>query len=57
VNVFSLGCLPAFCHATVAGDFIYVSGSIELVEGGTRAETTKILQNLELIPKECGAPL
>ena len=64
VNVSSLGRLPAFCHATVAGDFIYVSGtlgtksgSMELVEGGTRAETTQTLQNIELILKECGASL
>lgn len=64
VNVSSLGRLPAFCHAVVAGDFIYVSGtlgtksgSMELVEGGTRAETKQTLQNIELILKECGASL
>ncbi len=64
VNVSSLGRLPAFCHAVVAGDFIYVSGtlgtksgSMELVEGGARAETTQTLQNIELILKECGASL
>jgi 2-iminobutanoate/2-iminopropanoate deaminase len=64
VNVSSLGRLPAFCHAVVAGDFIYVSGtlgtksgSMELVEGDTRAETTQTLQNIELILKECGASL
>ena len=64
VNVSGLGRLPAFCHAVIAGDFIYVSGtlgtksgSIELVEGGTRAETTQTLQNIELILKECGASL
>ena len=64
VNVSSLGRLPAFCHAVVAGDFIYVSGtlgtkpnSMELAEGGTGAETTQALQNINLILKECGASL
>ena len=64
VNVDSLGRLPAFCHAVVAGDFIYVSGSLgtkpgglELVEGGTRAETAQTLRNIETILKECGAAL
>jgi 2-iminobutanoate/2-iminopropanoate deaminase len=64
VNVSGLGRLPAFCHAVVAGDFIYVSGtlgtksgSMELTGGGTRAETTQALQNIGLILKECGASL
>jgi 2-iminobutanoate/2-iminopropanoate deaminase len=64
VNVSGLGRLPAFCHAVVAGDFIYVSGtlgtksgSMELTEGGTRAETTQALHNIGLILKECGASL
>jgi 2-iminobutanoate/2-iminopropanoate deaminase len=64
VNVSGLGRLPAFCHAVVAGDFIYVSGtlgtksgSMELVEGGARAETAQALQNIGLILKECGASL
>ena len=64
VNVSSLGRLPAFCHAVVAGDFIYVSGtlgtesgSMELIEGGTWAETAQALQNISLILKECGASL
>ena len=64
VNVSSLGRLPAFCHAVVAGDFIYVSGtlgtksgSMELIEGGTGAETAQALQNISLILKECGASL
>jgi 2-iminobutanoate/2-iminopropanoate deaminase len=62
VNVSCLGRLPAFCHAVIAGDFIYVSGtlgtesdSMELVEGGTGAETAQALQNIGLILKECGA--
>ena len=64
VNVAGLGRLPAFCHAVIAGDFIYVSGtlgtkpdSMELVEGGTGAETTQALQNIGFILKECGASL
>jgi 2-iminobutanoate/2-iminopropanoate deaminase len=55
VNVSGLGRLPAFCHAVIAGDFIYVSGAMELVEGGTGAETSQALQNIGLILKECGA--
>jgi 2-iminobutanoate/2-iminopropanoate deaminase len=64
VNVSGLGRFPAFCHAVVAGDFIYVSGTLgtksekmELVEGGTKAETTQTLQNISLILQECGASL
>lgn len=64
VNVPGLTRLPAFCHAVIAGDFIYVSGtlgtkpdSMELVEGGTGAETTQTLRNIETILQECGASL
>jgi 2-iminobutanoate/2-iminopropanoate deaminase len=64
VNASGLARLPAFCHAVVAGDFIYVSGtlgtkpnSMELVEGGTGTETSQALQNIDLILKECGASL
>ena len=64
VVVDGLGKLPAFCHATVAGDFIYVSGtlgtrtgSFELVSGGTGPETTQTLRNIETILKGCGAGL
>jgi len=64
VNVEGLGKLPAFCHAVVAGDFIFVSGSLgtktgslELVEGGIRAETAQTLRNIEAILKGCGASL
>ena len=46
VTVDGLGKLPAFCHAVIAGDFIYVSGTLgtkegcfELVAGGTGPET------------------
>lgn len=64
VNVDMLGRLPAFCHAVVAGDFIYVSGtlgvkskSMDLVEGGTGPETTQTLRNIEAVLKECDASL
>jgi 2-iminobutanoate/2-iminopropanoate deaminase len=62
VNVESLGRLPAFSHAVVAGDFIHVSGtlgtkpgSFELVDGGTGAQTEQTLRNIEQILAECGA--
>jgi 2-iminobutanoate/2-iminopropanoate deaminase len=64
VIVEALGRLPAFCHAVVAGDFIYVSGTLgtlpgglDLVEGGTREQTTQTLRNIETILRECGASL
>jgi 2-iminobutanoate/2-iminopropanoate deaminase len=64
VNVEALGRLPAFSHAVVAGDFIYVSGTLgtrpgglDLVEGGTREQTTQALRNIETILQECGAAL
>ena len=64
VNVDGLGKLPAFCHAVVAGDFIYVSGtlgtkpdSFELVAGGTGPQTTQTLRNIETILQGCGAGL
>lgn len=64
VNAEALGRLPAFCHAVVAGDFIFVSGTLgtlpgglDLVEGGTREQTTQTLRNIETILQECGASL
>ena len=64
VVVDGLGKLPAFCHAVVAGDFIFVSGtlgtkpnSFELVEGGAGAETRQTLLNIETILEGCGAGL
>ena len=64
VYVEGLARLPAFSHATVAGDFIFVSGSLgskpnslELVEGGVGAQTTQTLRNIETILKACGASL
>lgn len=64
VTVSELARLPAFCHAVVAGDFIYVSGtlgtkpgSMDLVEGGTKPQTTQTMQNISRILQECGASL
>ena len=64
INVPGLGRLPAFCHATVAGDTIYVSGTLgtegeafELVEGGTGPQTAQTLANIERILRAAGAGL
>lgn len=64
VVVPGLAKLPAFCHATIAGDFIYVAGtlgtlpdSMELVAGGTGAQTEQTLRNIERILAACGATL
>ncbi|MCB9149559.1 MAG: RidA family protein [Caldilineaceae bacterium] len=62
ITVDGLAKLPAFCHAVIAGDFIYVSGTIgtkpdsmELVEGGIGPQTTQTLRNIEQILAGCGA--
>jgi len=64
VNADRLARLPAFSHATVAGDHIYVSGTLgtrgdvlELVDGGTGPETTQALRNIERILTACDATL
>lgn len=64
VNASGLARLPAFSHAVVAGDFIFVSGTLgtkpgtfELVDGGTGPETMQALRNIEAILQECGASL
>jgi 2-iminobutanoate/2-iminopropanoate deaminase len=64
VYVEGLARLPVFCHATIAGDFIYLSGTLgtkpnalELVEGGVGAQTTQTLRNIEQILQACGATL
>ena len=64
VNVPDLGRLPSFSHAVIAGDTIYVSGtlgtsadSLGLVEGGAGPQTTQTLRNIERILHECGATL
>ncbi|MGB0384274.1 MAG: RidA family protein [Ardenticatenaceae bacterium] len=68
VTVDGLAKLPAFCHAVIAGDFIYVSGTLgalpnsadiirimDLIPGGTGPETTQTLKNIEMILNACGA--
>jgi 2-iminobutanoate/2-iminopropanoate deaminase len=62
VNVESIARLNFFSHAAVAGDFIFVSGTLgmksaklELVEGGIEPETRQTLRNIEVILKACGA--
>jgi len=64
VCVPGLARLPAFCHAVIAGDFVYVSGtlgtvddSLALAESGTGPETTQALRNIETILKQCNASL
>ena len=64
VIVPELARLPAFCHATVAGDFIFVSGtlgtlpgSMQLAPGGVAGQTTQTLRNIETILQACGAGL
>ena len=64
INAEGLGRLPAFSHATVAGDFIFVSGtlgtkagSFDLAEGGTGAQTTQTLENIKTILTAAGAAL
>jgi enamine deaminase RidA (YjgF/YER057c/UK114 family) len=55
---------PAFAHAAVAGDHIYVAGMFGLdgdfsgvVEGGIAAETTQALRHVERILGACDATL
>jgi 2-iminobutanoate/2-iminopropanoate deaminase len=56
IEVKGVGRLPQFCHATVAGDYVFVSGmlgtkpdSFELVDGGTGAQTKRALENIRAI--------
>jgi 2-iminobutanoate/2-iminopropanoate deaminase len=64
VNAPELPQLPVFAHAAVAGDTIYVSGMLGmvddfsgLVEGGIGPETTQALRHVERILAACGASL
>lgn len=57
-----LGRVPAFSHATVSGDWVYVSGtlgtrgdSFEIVAGGIEAETTQTLENIARILAAAGS--
>jgi len=62
ITVDGLAKLPAFCHAAIAGDFIYISGTLgalpntmTLIEGGTGPETTQTMRNIQTILQACGA--
>ncbi|NKB36144.1 MAG: hypothetical protein GKR93_03100 [Gammaproteobacteria bacterium] len=64
INVDGLMKLEAFSHAVVAGDFIYVSGSlgtvgetVDLAEGGTAGQTTQVLKNIAGILAGCDASM
>ncbi len=64
INVDGVGRLPAFSHATVVGDLIFVSGtlgtkpgSFDLVEGGMGPQTTQTLENIRSILGGAGATL
>ncbi len=64
IVVDGLARLPSFSHAVVAGDAIYVSGSLgtipdsmELIPGGVGPETTQTLSNIETILHASGASL
>lgn len=64
VVVEGLGRLPQFSHATVAGELIFVSGTLgtvgegfELAPGGTGPQTTQTLRNIEAILQAAGANL
>ena len=62
VVVPGLARLPAFSHAVVTGELIFVSGTLGtrdgeavLVEGGVGAETRQALRHIETILGACGA--
>jgi reactive intermediate/imine deaminase len=64
VVVEGLGRLPAFSHATVAGELVFVSGTLgtlpggfELAAGGAGAQTAQALRNVETILASQGAAL
>jgi len=64
IVVDEVGRLPFFSHATVAGDLIFVSGtlgtvgkSIELIPGGMGPQTRQTLENIRTILRGAGADL
>lgn len=64
VNVPGVARVPAFCHATVVGEQVFVSGvlgtkpnSMELVDGGVGQQTAQALRNIETILVACGCRL
>jgi 2-iminobutanoate/2-iminopropanoate deaminase len=64
VVVEGLARVPSFSHAVIAGDFVYVAGSLgtvgdtaELVEGGVGPQTAQTIRNLETILEATGLGL
>jgi 2-iminobutanoate/2-iminopropanoate deaminase len=64
INVPELGKLKAFSHATKAGGFIFVAGtlgtkagSFELVPGGAKEQTRQTLANVQAILRGADADL
>jgi 2-iminobutanoate/2-iminopropanoate deaminase len=64
VNVDGVERLPAFCHASIAGDLVFVSGTlgiesgaIAVVAGGIGPETTQALNNIRTVLTACGCGL
>jgi 2-iminobutanoate/2-iminopropanoate deaminase len=64
INAEGMTRLPAFSHAVAAGDYVHVSGTLgtlgdgmELVEGGTGAQTTQVIENLARILAASGLGL
>jgi 2-iminobutanoate/2-iminopropanoate deaminase len=62
INIPGVARLPAFCHASIAGQQIFVSGTLgcaagqlELVEGGTGTQTAQALRNIEQVLQGCGS--
>jgi 2-iminobutanoate/2-iminopropanoate deaminase len=61
INVPGIVRLPAFSHASIAGQQVFVSGmlgsppgeGLALVEGGTGAQTVQALRNIEQILRAC----
>ena len=59
-----VGRLPVFSHASIAGDLIFVAGTlgtapgkVALVDGGIGPETRQTLENIRAILKGAGAAL
>lgn len=64
VNVPGVARVPAFCHASIVGAQVFVSGTLgskpnvlELIDGGVHAETIQTLRNIETILAACGCTL
>jgi 2-iminobutanoate/2-iminopropanoate deaminase len=64
IVVEGVGRLPQFSHAVVAGDLVFVSGTLgtlpggfELASGGAGAETRQTLVNLDTILVAAGSSL